>query len=390
MIRPTAGLPSTIYADYQASTPVEKAIALNIAKYFGEQIANPHAEDHALGWDAAEKLDLARSKIARNIGADPDEIIFTSGATEANNLAILGAAEHKRGQRRRILVSAIEHKSVLGAAYAARMHGCTVQLLPVDEGGRLRLEALEDAIDDSVLMVSVGLVNSEIGTRQHLDEIVSLADSVGAFVHTDAAQSLIDRRLDVGALGVGAASLSAHKIYGPQGIGALFLRRDWQDCITPRLYGGGQQLGLRSGTVPLALCRAFADATDLTVGETSDAERNRIQALRDRFAEGVLTLPGTALNGPPLNERHIGNCSIRFARHSAKDLLMRLQPHLAASTGSACASGIPEASHVLTAIGLSSEEAWSSIRFSFGRYTTADEIDRAVALVKEALALAAL
>lgn len=385
MIRPPNCSQPAVYADYQGSTPLDRRVAQNIVNYFEEQCANPHAQDHALGWEAAAQVDRARETIARVVGADSDEIIFTSGATEANNLAILGLAEAATPTRNRILVSAIEHKSILAAARAAQTLGCKIELLPVDQWGHVELGELEQRLDDTVLTVSIGLVNSEIGTRQNLKVIASLTDRVGAFLHTDAAQALVDHAIDVHALGVSAASFSSHKIYGPQGVGALFVKRDWQSRLSPRIHGGGQQNGLRSGTLPVALCRAFADAIELTYGAVAENERERVKSLRDRFADGMLALAGVTLNGPPLAQRHVGNCNIQIEGHVAKDLLLRLQPRLAASTGAACSSGLPEPSHVLTAIGLTHEQAEASVRLSFGRFSTNKDVDLAVAWIGEIL-----
>lgn len=385
MIRPPNRSQPAVYADYQGSTPLDRRVAQNIANYFEEQCANPHAKDHALGWEAAAKVDRARRAIAGAVGADSDEIIFTSGATEANNLAILGLAETATSTRNRILVSSIEHKSILAAARAAQTLGCRVELVPVDRWGRVELSELEDRLDDTVLAISVGLVNGEIGSRQDLKAIAALTDRIGAFLHADAAQALVDQTINLHELGVTAASFSSHKIYGPQGVGALFVKRDWQSRVSPRIHGGGQENGLRSGTLPVALCRAFADAVELTCGPLAEIERERVKSLRDRFADGMMALPGVTLNGPPLAQRHVGNCNIRIEGHVAKDVLLRLQPRLAASTGAACSSGLEEPSHVLTAIGLTQEEAEASVRLSFGRFSTKKDVDLALAWIGEVL-----
>lgn len=378
-------LPPTVYADYQASTPLDQRIANNLTIYFSEQLGNPHANDHAMGWAAAEKLEAAYRRVASALRCDADEIIFTSGATEANNLAVIGLACAAPTSRKRILVSAAEHKSVLAAADAARRYGCTVELIPVDARGAVRPDKLAERLDDDVLLVSVMAVNNEIGTRQPLSQIVELSKAVGAVVHTDASQALADRELHLDGLGVHALSLSGHKIYGPQGIGVCFVRRDVQARVAPLLVGGGQQGGLRAGTVPVALCRAFADSVDMMVGSAAATERKRIAGIRNRFAAEMLACPGVELNGPPLEERHPGNCNLRFTGCDGKDILTRLQPRLAAATGSSCTSGVTEPSHVLTAIGLSLSEAESSIRFSFGRYSTEQDVDVAIELLKVVL-----
>lgn len=384
MIRDHAGQVQ-IYADYQASTPVDKRVAENLGRYFAQQTANPHSDDHAFGWEAAEQLEDARRRLAAVINCDADELIFTSGATEANNIFIQGLAS-RQSHRRRIIVSAIEHKSVLEAARAATRHECRVEVLAVDDQGRVRVEDLIGRLREDVLLVSVMAVNNEIGSVQPIAEIGSLCESVGSWFHTDAVQALGNGPVDVAAMNVHALSLSAHKIYGPQGIGALYVRRDVQPHLQAMTVGGGQQNGLRSGTVPVALSRALADAAELMHGAVADAERDRVRKLRDRFVERMLSIDGIRLNGPPLHERHPGNANLCFLGLSAADILERLQPHLAASTGSACTSGTREASHVLMALGLSADDVEASIRFSFGRHSSANDVDRAVELIREALA----
>lgn len=354
--------------------------------FLSEEPANPHASDHALGWRAHAAVDKAAGQIAQTIGSDQDEIIFTSGATEANNLALLGIIRRAPSDRRRILVSAIEHKSVLSSARAATRYGFTVEQIPVDRDGIVDLAALEGLLADDILLVSVMAVNNEIGSLQPLREVAERARQVGAYVHSDAAQALSAMRFDVEELGLDLASLSGHKIYGPKGIGALYVRRAVQCHIEPLMYGGDQQHGLRPGTLPVPLCVGFGTATTLMVTGTAEEERLRIRHLRDRLVDRLIAIrPGIVLNGPSATLRHPGNANIRFVGFSASDILAALQPTLAASTGSACTSGIPEPSHVLRAIRLSAEDADSSIRFGLGRFTTTNDIDQAVAMIERAL-----
>ncbi len=374
----------TIYLDYQASTPIDARVLAAMTPYLVDGFANPHAVDHALGWEAAEAVNKAATAVGALIGADAHEIVFTSGATESNNLALLGLGRREAGgNRRRLLVSAIEHKCVLAAARAlAAQSGYQIDLLPVDKSGRLDFGVLKDKIDDDVLLVSMMAVNNEVGIIQDVQSISTIAHDNGAYFHCDAAQApcaidLIDagRYCDL-------ISLSAHKMYGPKGIGALFIRSDLQDRIEPLIYGGGQQRGLRSGTVPVFLCVGMATAADLLIGENGREERELIRSRSDRFAQALSKLPWpVTLNGPEGLSRHPGNLNVRFSGFSAHDILGALQPCVAASTGSACTSGIPEPSHVLRAIGLTAEEAESSIRFSIGRGTTDAELEEAVEII---------
>ena len=379
-------LNNTIYADYQSTTPVDPRVLEKMLPYWGESFGNPHSNDHAVGWKAAEAVQESLTTVGGLIGADPDEIVFTSGATEANNLALFGLARRARLSRRRILVSAIEHKCVLASARAlGEREGFTVETIPVDSEGFIRLDVLETMLDDSVLTASVMAVNNEVGTIQDLPAIAELLAQYGVVFHCDAAQAPC--AMDVSRLSECAdlVSLSAHKVYGPQGIGALHVRRDLQPTIESMIYGGGQQNGLRSGTIPVPLCVGMAAAADIVRVEGAE-ERSAVGDLRDLFVR-LLFDGGVAagVNGPAGKRRHPGNANMRFEGLRAEDILWSLQPRLAASTGAACASGIPEPSHVLRALGLSDEQAQSSIRFSFGRYTTEDDVYNGARLVTEAV-----
>jgi cysteine desulfurase len=377
----------TIYLDYQATTPVDSRVFAAMSPYFGEAFGNPHSADHAMGWESARAVDDSAAAVAALLGVDADEIVFTSGATEANNLALLGLGRRAAdSKRRRILCSAVEHKSVLAAARALRDSlGFELDLVPVDCDGRVILDELRARLRDDVLLVSVMLVNNEIGTIQDIAAIAQAVDSAGAVLHCDAAQAPCAIDLRPAAQHVDLMSLSAHKMHGPKGIGALFARRELQDHIEPLIYGGGQQRNLRSGTTPTPLCVGMAAAARLLSGEAAINERVAISGLRDRFLDGLKRLEfATTVNGPT-ESRHPGNANVRFDGFSAQDILGTLQPFVAASTGSACTSGIPEPSHVLRAIGLSEEEASSSIRFAVGRGTTEADVDEAVDHVAKAL-----
>ena len=378
---------TTIYADYQATTPVDPRVQHRMAPFWSQSFGNPHSSDHAVGWQAQRAVDAAAASVAAIIGAEADEIVFTSGATEANNLALFGLAGRAPPGANRILVSAVEHKCVLAASRAiAAREGFAVQTIPVDQEGMLDLTALEVALGPDVLMASVMAVNNEVGAIQDLPRISQLLSAHNIPLHCDAAQAPCAMEIRDLANYADMISLSAHKMYGPQGIGALYIRRDLQDRIEPLIYGGGQQNGLRSGTLPLPLCVGMGVAAELAATSDAAAERLRVARQRDRFLH--LVQKGGAqslLNGPLANKRHPGNANLLFHGRDAHSLLGALQPKLSASTGAACTSGTPEPSHVLCAMGLSFEDSEASIRFSFGRFTTDDEIDLAATLVLQAI-----
>ena len=377
-----------LYFDHQATTPVDSRIFAEMSPYFMQNPGNPHSEDHHLGWQAAQAVEEAAGRVARFIGADDDEIVFTSGATESNNLALLGFARRAaKGNRRRILVSEIEHKCVLAASHALQEQlGYRVEYVPVDNEGRVVVSALEQALDDGVLMVSIMAVNNEIGTIQDIEQISKLITGHGAIFHCDAAQAPCAVDLSSFADFVDLLSLSAHKMYGPKGVGALFIRRELQDQIEPIIYGGGQQHNLRSGTTPVPLCVGMGASANLFGASVAKQERLLVSRRRDQFVKGLLNLQWPVeINGPKNEYRHPGNANIRFIDFSAYDILSALQPGLSASTGAACTSGIQEPSHVLKAIGLSTVESDASIRFSIGRDTSDLDIEEAVDLVGQAL-----
>lgn len=356
--------------------------------YLVDHPGNPHAVDHSLGWTAAHSLEDAAQDVAQLIGADADEIIFTSGATEANNLALLGLGRRAAGgKRRRILVSAIEHKCVLAAGRAlGEQHGFAVEAVPVDFEGFIDRQALEDRLGEDILLVSIMAVNNEIGTMQDIRGISSVIREIGALFHCDAAQA--PSAMDMSDLAgfVDLLSLSAHKMYGPMGIGALFVQRDVQGRVEPLVYGGGQQRGLRSGTVPVPLCVGMGAAASLAAGKGAEVDRACVRKRRDEFVRQIAALQwDVAVNGPEGTDRHPGNANLRFKGFAAHDILGALQPLVAASTGSACSSGTPDSSHVLNAIGLSTDDVEGSIRFGLGRGTTDADVSEAVAAIDEAL-----
>ncbi len=379
----------TIYLDHQATTPVDRRVAAAMAPYYSESFGNPHSSDHILGWQSGHAVEAAAVGVARLIGADPDEIIFTSGATESNNMALLGLGHRAAGlTRRRILVSAIEHRCVFAAARELeRRHAFTIQQIPVDRHGLVDLSALDAMLGEDVLAVSVLAVNNEVGTIQDTAAIAAHVHPHGALFHCDAAQAPLAMTMSSLAEHADMVSLSGHKMYGPKGVGAIFIARALQSRIEPLIYGGGQQNGLRSGTLPVPLCVGLGAAAELLCAEGVDDSRAELRRRRDAFVHRLKGLAWPiSLVGVQAEARHPANASICFHGFSAHAILGALQPRLAASTGAACTTGTPEPSHVLRAMGLSGDDAESTIRFSLGFGTTDDDIERAVDLIEEALA----
>ena len=378
----------TIYFDHQATTPIDSGVLENMIPFFGHCFGNPHSSDHIIGWRAAQAVEKSLHEIGELIGCDVDEIVLTSGATEANNLALLGAGRRSRdGYRKRILVSAIEHKCVLESS--RRLHeqlGYTIETIPVDREGFVDLDYLEHSLSDDVFLVSIMLVNNEIGTIQDLNTISALVHKYGALLHTDAAQAPTAKPMTDTSEHVDFLSLSGHKMYGPQGIGALYIRRDVQSAVEPILYGGEQQRNLRSGTLALPLCVGLGAAAK-RLSETGLTDYKVVQNRTMMFIEALSEISySTKLNGPSsFTTRHPGNANIQFIGFDAKEILGALQPHVAAATGSACTTGFPEQSHVLKAIGLSSTQSNSSIRFSLGKESTDAEVKEAVQRIDRVL-----
>ena len=378
----------TIYLDHQATTPLDRRVLAEMTPYHGESFGNPHSSDHSLGWESARAIEYAAARVARLIGGYPDAITFTSGATESNNTALLGLGRRAAGgNRRRILVSAIEHKCVLESARVLeKQYGFTVEQIPVDRQGFVELSALDDMLGEDVLAVSVMAVNNEIGTIQDIQKISGYARHHGAIFHCDAAQAPLAMPIVSLATHTDILSLSGHKMYGPKGVGVVFIACALQNRIEPLIYGGGQQNGLRSGTLPVPLCVGMGAAAELLTGENAKEKRSEVRRHRDAFVQRLrgLSWP-VSLIGPEGEARHPGNASICFHGFSAHEILGALQPRLAASTGSACTSGIPESSHVLRATGLGSEDAEASVRFSLGFGTTDEDVEQGVALIEEVL-----
>lgn len=379
-----------VYLDYQATTPTDPRVLEAMWPWFSERFGNPHSTSHSYGREAAEAVERARAGIAALIGAEPREIVFTSGATEANNLAILGAARFHKERRPRVVTCATEHKCVLAAAAALEREGVEVVVLPVDPDGILDLGRLAAAVDERTCLVSVMAANNEIGVLQPIARIGALCRERGAYFHTDAAQAAGKIALDVERDHVDLMSLSAHKMYGPKGIGALYVRRRPRVRIEPLLHGGGQERGLRSGTLPTPLCVGFGEACRIAA-EVLVTEAERMRSLRDRLHRLLVAgLPQARLNGHA-EERLPGNLNLAFPGVDAERLMSSV-PEIAASTGSACSSAAIEPSYVLRALGLSEEMARASLRLSVGRFTREADIDfaaeRLIAAVRRLAAAA--
>jgi cysteine desulfurase len=377
------GAERPIYLDYQATTPCDPRVVEAMAPWWSERFGNAASKTHAYGWEAAEAVETARRHVAALIGADAREIVFTSGATEANNLALLGSARAARGARDRVIALATEHRSVLDPAARLEREGLQVTRLGVARDGLLDVERLRAALDERVLWVSAMHANNEIGVIQDVAAIAQAAREVGALVHCDAAQSAGKLALDVRALGVDLLTLSGHKLYGPKGIGALWVRRRPPLALEPLVFGGGHERGLRSGTLAVPLCIGLGEAARIAAFER-EAESQRTRTLRDRLWERLAReIPGTGLNGHA-SQRLPGNLNVALPVESSA--LLAALPELALSTGSACTSAVPEPSHVLRALGLERARALGSIRLSIGRPTTAAEVERAADLLRERVA----
>jgi len=372
-----------IYLDHHATTPCDARVVAAMLPYFSEEFGNAASRTHAFGWRASEAVERARAAIAALVGADAREVIFTSGATEANNLALLGGARALRRARAgvsHVIALRTEHRAVLDPLAALEREGFRATLLPVGGDGLVDPERLRAALREPTLLVSVMHANNEIGVIQPIAELAELAAESGAAFHCDAAQSAGSLALDVTQLGVDFLSLSAHKLYGPKGVGALVVRRNAPLArLEPLLHGGGHERGLRSGTLPVPLCVGFGRAAELARAER-DGDARHLVALRDRlWARLSAELPQLALNGS-LEHRLPGNLNVSFLGAEGEALLAAL-PELALSTGSACTSAKREASHVLRALGAAEARALSALRFGVGRGNTEGEIERAAELV---------
>lgn len=353
--------------------------------YLKENFGNPHSAEHVLGWRANKAVEDSRKTIADYIGADSDEVFFTSGATESNNLGLLGLSRANKSARKKILISSIEHKCILTIADILEKHyGYQIIQVPVGLDGLIDMDFLSSCLDEDVFVVSIMSVNNEVGSIQPITQIGQYARSVGAIFHSDAAQAPCAIDINVDEHNLDVLSLSAHKIYGPKGIGAIYIRRELQERIEPLIYGAGQENGVRGGTLPVPLCVGMGKAVEKLSRIDAARERAEIRELRNLFTSNLLTaIKGTRINGPDNESRHPGNVNLYFPGVNAQDLLSALQPQLAASSGAACSSGIVGPSYVLSNLGLSYEVAECSIRFSLGRFTTREEVEVSIGLIFE-------
>ncbi len=371
-----------IYLDYSATTPVDPRVAEKLCRYLtlDGEFGNPASRSHQFGWHAEEAVEEARRHVAALIGADPKEIVWTSGATESDNLAIKGAAQFYRGKGKHIITCKTEHKAVLDTCRQLEREGFEVTYLDPEPNGLVDLKKLEAAMRPDTTLVSLMHVNNEIGVIQDIAAIGKLTRSRGILFHTDAAQSAGKVPIDVNAANVDLLSLSAHKIYGPKGIGALYVRRKPRVRLEAQMHGGGHERGMRSGTLPthqiVGMGEAFRIAKEEMAGETL-----RIGKLRDRLQDGFKDIEEVYINGD-LQQRIAGNLNISFNFVEGESLIMALKD-LAVSSGSACTSASLEPSYVLRALGRNDELAHSSIRFTLGRFTTEEDVEYTIKLVKE-------
>lgn len=363
-----------IYLDNHSTTPVDPRVLESMLPYFNEQFGNAASRSHSFGWDANNAVEVARRSVADAIGAaSAAEIVFTSGGTESNNLALKGALEANAEKGRHVIVSAVEHKSVLDPAKRLATEGYEVTVLGVNAFGRVNPERLRDAITDKTALVSIMLANNEVGTVQPIAELGRIARERGALFHVDAVQGLGKVNFDVEQMQVNLASLSAHKVYGPKGCGALYVRQKRPRVrISPQIEGGGHERGMRSGTLNVPAIVGFGRACEL-VRQEAPEERIRIAKLRDSLqARLLLALPRVSVNGDPI-ERLPGSLNMSF-HHVESEGLMRAVKEVALSSGSACSSASPEPSYVLAAMGLDPAVARCSIRFGIGRFNTEEEL----------------
>jgi cysteine desulfurase len=368
-----------IYLDYSATTPVDPRVAQKMIPYLTEQFGNPASRSHAYGWEAEKAVEEAREHVAALLNADPKEIIWTSGATEGNNLAIKGAANFYKGKGKHIVTMKTEHKAVLDTVRELERQGFEATYLDPEQNGLLDLEKFKAALRPDTVLVSVMMVNNEIGVIQPIAEIGEICRAKGIIFHCDAVQAAGKIPIDLQKLKVDLLTVTAHKVYGPKGIGALYVRRKPRVRIEPQIHGGGHERGLRSGTLPTHQIVGIGEAFRIAKLEMA-AEGERIRALRDKLLNGFKDMEEVYVNGD-MERRIPGNLNISFNFVEGESLIMGIKD-VAVSSGSACTSASLEPSYVLRALGRSDELAHSSIRFTIGRFTTEEEIDYAVKLLR--------
>jgi cysteine desulfurase len=384
-------MPTRVYLDYHATTPVDPRVLEAMLPYFGAKFGNASSRSHVFGWEAEKAVDLVRKQVADLAGASPREIVFTSGATESDNLAIKGAVEANRSRGAHVVTVATEHKAVLDTVKRLEKAGGEATVLPVGRDGLLELDLLRQALRPDTVLASVMYANNEIGVIQPVAEIGAICRERGVLFHCDAVQAFGKVRVDVERDCIDLMSMSAHKMYGPKGVGALYVRRKPpRAAVAAQMDGGGHESGYRSGTLNVPGIVGFGAACAIC-GQEMEPEAARVGSLRDRLKARIETeLPGTAVNGS-LEHRLPGNLNMSFEGVDGEALLTAM-PDLALSTGSACSSAAIEPSHVLRALGIGERAAHSSLRFGLGRFTTAEEVDyaagRVIAAVLKLRALA--
>ncbi len=371
-----------IYLDYQATTPLDPRVLKRMLPYFGEKFGNPHSRNHSFGWEAEEATEIAREQVAKIIGANPKEIVFTSGATESNNLAIKGVADFYGDRKKHIITCVTEHKCVLESCRSLSESGYNITYLPVNQNGIIDLKLLENTIQDDTLLISIMAVHNEIGVIQPIKEIGELCKKNNVFFHTDCAQAVGKIQLDVNDMNIDLMSISGHKVYGPKGVGALYVRRKPRVRIKAMMSGGGQERGMRSGTLSPALCIGLGEACKICLNEM-DKENAKLEHYKNKFLDGINKMcKDVFLNGCDKN-RIPGNLNLSFAYVEGESLMMGIK-NLSVSSGSACTSSSLEPSYVLRALGVEEELAHTSLRIGFGRFTTEKEVDLALSsIVKE-------
>ncbi|WP_415248026.1 IscS subfamily cysteine desulfurase [Thauera sp.] len=368
-----------IYLDYSATTPVDPRVAAKMIPWLTEHFGNPASRSHAYGWEAEQAVEEAREQVAALVGADAKEIVWTSGATESNNLAIKGAAHFYQGKGKHVITVKTEHKAVLDTVRELEREGFEATYLDVQENGLIDLEVLKAVIRPDTILVSVMFVNNEVGVVQPIAEIGEICRSKGIVFHVDAAQATGKVAIDLGSLKVDLMSFSAHKTYGPKGIGALYVRRKPRVRLEAQMHGGGHERGMRSGTLATHQIVGMGEAFRLAREEMA-SENERIRKLRDKLMNGLTGIEATYVNGD-LEQRVPHNLNISFAYVEGESLIMAIKD-IAVSSGSACTSASLEPSYVLRALGRNDELAHSSIRFSIGRFTTEEEVDFTIELLR--------
>ncbi|WP_198291459.1 MULTISPECIES: IscS subfamily cysteine desulfurase [Thauera] len=367
-----------IYLDYSATTPVDPRVAAKMIPWLTEHFGNPASRSHAYGWEAEQAVEEAREQVAALVNADPKEIIWTSGATESNNLAIKGAAHFYQGKGKHVITVKTEHKAVLDTVRELEREGFEATYLDVQENGLIDLEVLKAAIRPDTILVSVMFVNNEVGVVQPIAQIGELCREKGIIFHVDAAQATGKVEIDLDKLKVDLMSFSAHKTYGPKGVGALYVRRKPRVRLEAQMHGGGHERGLRSGTLATHQIVGMGEAFRLAREEMAE-ENARVRRLRNKLLNGLTDIEATYVNGD-LEQRVPHNLNISFAYVEGESLIMAIKD-IAVSSGSACTSASLEPSYVLRALGRNDELAHSSIRFSIGRFTTEEEIDFTIDLL---------